>query len=176
VHLPGRALTARGKAFRFEARYASGLARLFDFTIRECAFIGGADYVRAARARTLEALRSLVDDLGLAGRACVASDPFFAKLGTAQLEASQHVLEQKIEICVPTGPDRETAVASVNVHGQVFGRGFLMRLPDGATAESACVGIGLERLCLAFVARHGLDPASWPESVVPRGVLSREWR
>jgi len=36
---------------------------------------------------------------------------------------------------------------------------------DGATAHTACLGFGHERIVLALLQRHGLDPDGWPASV-----------
>ena len=40
---------------------------------------------------------------------------------------------------------------------------------DGAVAHTACLGFGLERIVLALMQTHGLDPAAWPDEV--RGAL-----
>jgi hypothetical protein len=38
-------------------------------------------------------------------------------------------------------------------------------LADGTPAATACIGFGLERVTLALLDRHGLDPAQWPAGV-----------
>jgi hypothetical protein len=35
----------------------------------------------------------------------------------------------------------------------------------GEPANTGCVGFGIERLALAFLAQHGLDPKRWPTAV-----------
>jgi hypothetical protein len=165
VAAPGIAVTARGKSFRFESRYQIGLERLFDFTIRETVFLGERAFVRDCRARMLALLSSLIDELGLAACGRLANDPFFANPQTGALAASQHVLEQKIELCMPVAPDREIAVGSLNIHGDFFGQNFDIKCAGDAVAETSCTGIGLERLTYAFVCQHGVDPANWPAPV-----------
>ena len=58
-----------------------------------------------------------------------------------------------------------TALASTNYHEDHFGHPFSLRTPDGEHAHSACIGFGLERITLALLSTHGLDPAAWPDSV-----------
>jgi seryl-tRNA synthetase len=165
VPAPGRVFTARGKSFRFESRYQKGLERLFDFTIRETVFIGERSFVTDYRARMLDLLTTFVDELGLKAAAQVASDPFFANTNAGAMAASQQVLEQKVEITAPVGGDRQSAVGSVNLHGDFFGKNFQITDGAGRTVESSCCGVGLERLTYAFVCQHGPDPAGWPEAV-----------
>jgi hypothetical protein len=35
-------------------------------------------------------------------------------------------------------------------------------MADGSDAHTACLGFGLERITLALLKTHGLDPAAWP--------------
>jgi hypothetical protein len=69
-------------------------------------------------------------------------------------------------VTVPLGEGgRSLAVASLNDHEIHFGEAFDLRLPGGAVASSACVAFGLERLLLAVLVQHGLDPAAWPPAL-----------
>ncbi|MEZ0109053.1 seryl-tRNA synthetase [Catenulispora sp. EB89] len=157
----GSTYTARGKSFRFESHYRRGLERLWNFTIRETVFVGSREFVVDCRRRFLQAAAGLVEELGLSGRCEVASDPFF--LGDSASKAwSQRMHELKYELILGVGAGREVAVGSFNFHERFFGEAFAIRAEDQDVAYTACVGFGLERFVLAFVARHGLDPRAWP--------------
>ena len=164
--LPGRSVvTARGKSFRHEARYHRGLARLWDFTIREIVFLGTRDEVLDARQRFLRRALELAEALGVSGRCEVANDPFFANVDSGVRATSQRLLELKYELQLDLAPGDAVSVASFNFHEQFFGEAFDLRLPDGDTPFSGCVGFGLERLAFALVCQHGTDPGRWPAAV-----------
>jgi hypothetical protein len=57
---------------------------------------------------------------------------------------------------------------SSNCHRDHFAVPFGIETADGAVAHSACVGFGIERVALALLRRHGLDPARWPAPVRDR--------
>ncbi|WP_433458242.1 hypothetical protein [Micromonospora sp. CA-248212] len=158
-------VTARGKSFRHEEKYHSGLERLWDFTIREIVFLGDRDHVTAGRQRLLDRILGLTEDLGLSGRCEVASDPFFGDLDVAARATSQRLLELKYELRLDVGGSRDIAVGSFNLHERTFGSAFGIHMSDGEVAHSACAGFGLERLAYAVVCQHGLDPAGWPARV-----------
>jgi len=166
----GKVVTARGKSFRHEARYHRGLARLWDFTIREIVFLGTRDEVLDARQRFMGRALELADALGVSGRCEVASDPFFANVESGVRATSQRLLELKYELQLDLAPGDAVSVASFNFHEQFFGDAFELRLPGGATPFSGCVGFGLERFAFALVCQHGTDPARWPAAV--REVLT----
>jgi seryl-tRNA synthetase len=56
-------------------------------------------------------------------------------------------------------------VASFNYHREHFSSIFELLQPNGELAHTACVGFGLERITLALLSRHGLDPDAWPNEV-----------
>jgi seryl-tRNA synthetase len=163
------AVTARGKSFRHESRYHEGLARLWDFTIREMVFLGSRHYAHDARERIMTRACELVEDWGLEGRCEVASDPFFAGAATAARISSQRLLELKFELQLPIAGGQRIACASFNFHDQHFGDGFRITGPQGSSVHSACAGFGLERLTLAIVSQHGTDPQAWPTALRPSG-------
>ncbi|MEV6797561.1 hypothetical protein AB0M91_04340 [Micromonospora rifamycinica] len=160
-----RVVTSRGKSFRFESRYESGLDRLWDFTIRETVFLGPEEYVVESRRRFLEAAFALVDQLGLAARCEVANDHFF---GDASKDSvlSQRLMELKYELVADVADGRSIAVGSFNLHGSHFGEVFdIAQAGAGGPGHTGCVGFGLERLAYAFVTQHGFEPRKWPEAV-----------
>jgi hypothetical protein len=158
-----RVVTSRGKSFRYESRYATGLDRLWDFTIRETVFLGTEEYVANARRRFMEAVFALMDQLELAATCEVANDHFF---GNAAKDGvlSQRIMELKYELIADLAADRRVAVGSFNLHGDHFGTAFGIG-HAGHVAHTGCVGFGLERLAYAFVTQHGTDPACWPAHV-----------
>lgn len=91
--------------------------------------------------------------------------PFFGRGGKIVAD-SQRELKLKFELLIPVndglGP---TACMSFNYHMDHFGALWGIRTADGGTAHTGCVGFGIERLTLALLKHHGLDPACWPQSV-----------
>jgi seryl-tRNA synthetase len=71
-------------------------------------------------------------------------------------------------VCPIISTDSPTAIASANYHLDHFGVPFAIRTADGEAAHSACIGFGLERITLALLRTHGLDPADWPTTVRTR--------
>ncbi len=155
-------VTARGSSFRYESRYAAGLERLWDFTIRETVFLGDHRHVVACRQLFAERATALFDSLGLAGYAEVANDPFFGNERSSEAISAQLMLELKYEARLHVDGDRTIAVGSFNVHDRVFTNAFGIGLAGGEAATSACVGFGLERLAYAVARQHGLSEQDWP--------------
>jgi seryl-tRNA synthetase len=110
--------------------------------------------------RGLEILRGL----GLPAELDVANDPFFGRRGR-MLARNQQADKLKLELLVPIAGPEPTACASFNHHRDHFGSTYGLELADGSTAHTACLGFGHERIVLAMLRIHGLDPARWPVSV-----------
>ncbi|MFA1547965.1 hypothetical protein [Actinomadura chokoriensis] len=166
-------VTARGKSFRFESRYAKTLERLWDFTIREIVFIGRKADVLAGRTNYMRAVQRFAEKLELSGVCVVGNDPFFLSESPAGQAWSQQLMELKYELRLHVATRRDIAVASFNYHEDFFGRRFGIALPDGARAHSSCVGVGLERLTYAFLCQYGTDPDGWPAEVAAAVAGSR---
>jgi seryl-tRNA synthetase len=81
------------------------------------------------------------------------------------LAANQRSQELKFELLVQIAGPEPTAVASFNYHQDHFAEKFGLTLADGTTAHTACLGFGQERITLALLRTHGLEPASWPAEV-----------
>ncbi|MCX6048533.1 MAG: hypothetical protein NT075_25800 [Chloroflexi bacterium] len=164
-----RVVTAKGKSFRFEAKYYRGLERLWDFTIREIVFMGTRDFVLESRQAFMQQSFSFMEELGLHGFCEVANDPFFVASDTAGKIFSQRALELKYELRINVAEeqpvDRSIAVASFNFHETFFGETFQITQANQKPTLTGCVGFGLERLVYAFLCQHGLDPAQWPQIV-----------
>lgn len=158
-------VTARGKSFRFESRYAQTLERLWDFTIREIVFIGAREFVLASRETFMQHCFALMDELGLTGYCEVANDPFFASQDTATRIWAQKVLELKYELRLNVAAERTIAVGSFNFHEEFFGQNFNIRSDAESWVRTGCVGFGLERLVYAFLCQYGLDERDWPATI-----------
>jgi seryl-tRNA synthetase len=158
-------VSARGKAFRYEAGYSTTLERLWDFTIREMVFLGARDEVLAAREQTMTAVLQFLDDLGVTGWCEVGNDPFFGGGDSPDRIWSQRMMELKYELRLPVGGDRSIAVGSFNFHNDLFGTSFGIAHEDGGPVWSSCIGFGLERLVYAFVCQFGIDEHGWPDAV-----------
>lgn len=166
----GTAITAWGKCFRYESSNLSGLERLWDFSMREIIFVGPPQFVLDGREKCISSCVSLLDDLGLAYEISTATDPFFVDSYAVQA-AFQKGFELKFELLCPLPySGKKLAVGSVNYHQDFFGRTFGIE-SDQAPAHTGCLGFGLERLALAFLAQHGVDESAWPSKV--RRVLGR---
>jgi seryl-tRNA synthetase len=145
-------------------------ARMQCFRQYEFVFVGEPEGAVAHRDLWLERALALLDDLGLDVTSEVANDPFFGRFGV-MLAANQQDEKLKYEVTAPTSPaSTRTAITSANCHGDHFGVAFDLRTVDGEVAHSACVGFGVERITLALLWAHGLDPTTWPA-----GVRDRLW-
>lgn len=157
------AITALGKCFRYESSNLKGLERLWDFTMREIIFVGPTPYVLSARDQLVDRCAEFLDELGLAYEISGATDPFFVD-GYAVQAAYQQGFELKFEIKVPLPySGQKLAVGSINYHQDFFGRSFGIQ-SDGGAAHTGCLGFGFERLALAFLSQHGVDPQGWPKA------------
>lgn len=153
-----------GGCYVFRHEPSPDPARLQMFHQRELVRIGETADVLAWRETWISRARTLFEQIGLDATLDVASDPFFGR-GGKLLANSQREQRLKFEMLVPIASAGPTAVTSFNFHQDHFGSGFGIRLHDGATASSACVGFGLERITLALFRTHGIDPGAWPKQV-----------
>lgn len=160
----GELLDILGFCFRHEP--AIDPARMQAFRQHEFVAIGSPDAAREHRDIWVRGGLQVLIALGLVVEAVPANDPFFGRAGRI-LAANQRTEELKTELVVRLYGDLDdgTAMASVNCHLDHFGQTFDIRTSDGFVAHSACVGFGMERIALALLRTHGLDPASWPLSV-----------
>lgn len=139
--------------------------RMQSFRVREFVRAGTPDQVLEWRDMWLQRGLALLRALGLPAREDVATDPFFGRAGR-MLAASQRDMRLKFEVLVPViSKEAPTAVCSFNFHQNHFGETFEIRTPDGAHANTACLGFGLERVTMALFQTHGFDPAQWPAAV-----------
>jgi seryl-tRNA synthetase len=160
----GRLITTKNWCFRHEP--SDEPTRLQSFRMREFIRLGAPDAVEAWRDQWLQRGLDLLQGLGLPAAADVANDPFFGRGGRVMAN-SQREQRLKFEILVPViSLAAPTAVCSFNWHQEHFSRKFgIEHGSDGQPAHTACLGFGLERVALALLKTHGLDPATWPATV-----------
>ncbi|TLD72730.1 hypothetical protein FEM03_01255 [Phragmitibacter flavus] len=137
----GVKLSASGSCFRHEepTELQAG-RRQVEFTMRELILVGAKDWIEHELTGVREEIHQLAIDYGLSGTWQPASDPFFLPKAKGKA-CAQKLLETKWEYCLRDG----LAIASINRHGDFFGKRFSIRLPDGNPAHSACIAFGLER-------------------------------
>lgn len=161
---PGGVTVDAGGSYVFRHEPSGDPARLQMFHQREIVRIGEPEVVAAWRDewrdRSVEMLRSL----GLDASFDVASDPFFGRSGRL-LARSQRAQQLKFEVLVQIAGPEPSAVASFNYHRDHFSATYGIEIEGGGEAHTACLGFGLERITLALLREHGLDPTVWPESV-----------
>lgn len=162
------AITALGKCFRYESGNLEGLERLWDFTMREVIFVGPQAYVAEQREKVIAESISLLDAWGLAYEIRSATDPFFIEDYATTTFQLAFDLKFEVRANLPY-KKKSLAVGSFNLHQDFFGSSLNITSEPGRAAFTGCVGFGLERLVLAFIAQHGPDRSTWPE-IVAQGV------
>ncbi len=167
--LPAGGVTVdAGGSYVFRHEPSGDPARLQMFHQREIVRIGEPETVAAWRRRWRDRAVALLRGIGLDAGFAVANDPFFGRSGRL-LARSQRAQELKFEVLVQIAGPEPTAVASFNYHQDHFAGTYGIAVANGGgeprPAHSACLGFGLERIALALLRTHGLDPAAWPTAV-----------
>ena len=164
----GRRFQVSSWCFRHEP--SRDLTRMQAFRMVERVYVGDATVAVEFRDRWIERGRDALVDLGLDIDTVTANDPFFGRAGRL-LARSQRDEELKLEFVMSFDESvPPVALASSNLHQDHFGHSFGISTQSGAVAHSTCFGFGVDRLVLALLHRHGLDPARWPP-----GVRERLW-
>jgi seryl-tRNA synthetase len=159
----GRLYEVSGYCFRHEP--SPDPARMQAFNMHEVVYVGDPDAAQQHRDQGLAHGLALLADLGLEVTPVPANDPFFGRLGKA-MAVGQRDEELKLEGVTPIcSEEHPTAIISGNCHRDHFGLPFGINTASGQVAHSACVAFGVDRVALALLVRHGLDPAGWPASV-----------
>ena len=158
----GRVVECQGYVFRHEPSLDP--ARMQSFRQHEFVYIGEPAGALAHRDDWLERGLRLLACLGLTVESVVANDPFFGRAGKI-LSFNQRDRGLKYEIIAPITAEQPTAITSANCHLDYFGGSFEIRTAVGEVAHTACVGFGLERIGLALLSAHGMQPGAWPSDV-----------
>jgi seryl-tRNA synthetase len=161
---PGGVFVDAGGAWVFRHEPSHDPARRQMFHQHELVRIGEGDQVLGWRDEWAQRGLELLRRLGLAAELDNANDPFFGRRGR-MLAANQREQALKLELLVQIAGPEPTALASFNHHLDHFGDTYGIELADGGTAHTACLGFGHERIVLALLRTHGLDPSAWPAAI-----------
>jgi seryl-tRNA synthetase len=153
-----------GGAWVFRHEPSHDPARRQMFHQHELVRIGEPDAVLQWRDEWAQRGLDLLRSLGLDAELDTANDPFFGRRGRI-LANNQRQDKLKLELLVPIAGPEPTACASFNHHRDHFASNYGLTLSTGETAHTACLGFGHERIVLALLRTHGLDPETWPTSV-----------
>jgi seryl-tRNA synthetase len=153
-----------GPCYVFRNEPSDDPARMQAFHQRELVRIGDVDEVLAWRETWKVRAAEIFELVGLNAEFDLASDAFFGR-GGKLMANSQREQRLKFEALVFIASPEPTAVASFNFHQDHFGAAFGIQFQNGATASSACVGFGLERITLALFRAHGMELRAWPKGV-----------
>ncbi|HEY4280664.1 MAG TPA: amino acid--[acyl-carrier-protein] ligase [Conexibacter sp.] len=153
-----------GGSYVFRHEPSGDPARLQMFHQREIVRIGEPDTVAAWRDTWRDRSIELLRGVGLDASFDIANDPFFGRSGRL-LARSQRAQALKFEVLVQIAGPEPTAVASFNYHQDHFASTHGIEMADGGRAHTACLGFGLERITLALLRTHGLEPDRWPAEV-----------
>jgi len=159
----GRLFSLLGWAYRHEPSLEP--TRMQSFRMREFIRAGTAEQVVAWRDMWLERGLDLLRSLGLNANPDVAADPFFGR-GGKMMAANQREQRLKFEVLIPViSEENPTACCSFNFHQDHFGSKWGIQTADDETANTACLGFGLERIVMALFKTHGCDVAKWPANI-----------
>jgi seryl-tRNA synthetase len=160
----GALMDIYGYCFRHEP--AVDPARMQAFRQHEYVTVGTPQQAEDHRDSWVRYGMEVLQGLGLAATAVAANDPFFGRAG-AMLATNQLDENLKTELTVRLYGELDdgTAVVSSNCHRDHFGSTFGISTANGEVAHSACVGFGMERIALALIRTHGVDPQGWPSDV-----------
>jgi seryl-tRNA synthetase len=161
---PGGVFVDAGGAWVFRHEPSHDPARRQIFHQHELVRIGEPEAVLGWRDEWAQRGLDLLQALGLAAELDNANDPFFGRRGR-MLASNQRQERLKLELLVQIAGPEPTALASFNHHRDHFGETYGIELADGGTAHTACLGFGHERIVLALLRTHGLDPELWPAAV-----------
>lgn len=159
----GRLVDVASCCFRHEP--SSDPARMQSFRMHEFVRIADAATVQQWRSQWIDRGIAFARSLGLSQTVVPAADPFFGPGGRV-LAMDQIERNLKYELQIPIADaGKPTAVMSFNYHCDHFANPFDIKTHDGATAHTACMAFGIDRIALALFRAHGFEPTTWPASV-----------
>lgn len=140
--------TCQGKCFRHENGHYEGLARLWEFTMREIVFCGPAEWIQQQREDWMKRVLRFCTECGLYGALEESTDPFYGTASRGQ-QLLQRLKKLKYELRLTLGDGSTTAAASFNLHEAHFSQAFGITSVSGEPFSTGCVAFGLERWVLA---------------------------
>ena len=156
--------TTYNKVFRNEFSKHKSLDRLPVFSVRDIMFVGDKQFVLHQRQLLIEKLTEFLKKTGLNCSIEVADDPFFST--SLEKKLFQFQFESKYEILASIPYlNKRIAIGSINLHLDSFSSAFNFT-SEGSEIYSGCIGIGFERLLLAFYSQFGNEVSKWPSSLL----------
>jgi len=161
-----------GRVFRHESKNVEGLERLWEYNVRELVFVGDTDFVHEKKQESIETICDILGELELDYRIVSSTDPFFATVSAIR-KLFQKSMQAKYEIklkvsATDSSNTSEVAAGSINIHDAFFGERFNIKSVSNEFANSACIGLGIERIMLACFAQHGVEPDRWPSKLADK--------
>lgn len=149
-----RLLSTRGICFRNEIKELFTFERMMAFNQRELIVIGDADFVQEKRDFLIAEYLRFLQSLGLEAFVESANDPFF--MDSENKDKYLISGEVKTEIRAPLSNHKTISVGSFDYHGTFFGQKCSIT-KGNETAQSGCLGIGLERIVWTALQQKGLE-------------------
>ena len=155
--------TTYNKVFRDEKSSFNNLDRLTSFSVRDIMFVGDEKFVIQTRNKLIESIKRFLKITKIDCTIEVANDPFF--ISNINKKIFQDAMDLKYEILayIPF-LRKKIAIGSINFHLNTFGKAFKI-YKNKKFIYSGCIGIGFERLLLAFYSQYGTDVKKWPKKL-----------
>lgn len=161
----GTIITLNQNVFRNEGRLNwDEFGRLRDYHVREIVFFGSEKYVEEIREKTTKEIMQTINRLGIDAFISIAADAFIMPK-MIKYKKYQIMERSKYEVRMSYEYGRTIAVASLNLHGTAFTDSFKITVQGEENPVSGCIGFGIERWIMAFLAQYGTDVVKWPEEI-----------
>lgn len=158
-------ITLNQSVFRNEGRLNwEEFGRLRDYHVREIVFLGTQEFVEQTRENIREEVMTFIRKMNMDAYITVAADAFIMPK-MIKYKKYQKMEKSKYEVRVSYDKDHTLAAASLNLHGTAFTSPFHIKVKGVDNPVSGCVGFGIERWILVFLAQYGTDSACWPDEV-----------
>lgn len=158
-------ITLNQSVFRNEGRLNwEEFGRLRDYHVREIVFLGTQEFVEQTRENIREEVMTFIRKTNMDAYITVAADAFIMPK-MIKYKKYQKMEKSKYEVRVSYDKDHTLAAASLNLHGTAFTSPFHIKVKGVDNPVSGCVGFGIERWILVFLAQYGTDSACWPDEV-----------
>jgi len=170
--LPYKFYDRSGWTYRWEGGGVEGLVRVQEFRRVELVYIASPSETIEIRDKVLEESIRVTDEILDMEWRVVAATPFFVSEEEAsriRKEESKDIAAYDLEVYLPHRGLRDSAewleITSCFVHKRKFMNSFRIHEVKDREVWSGCSGLGVSRWVAAFLATHGFDSSSWPESV-----------